>query len=394
MKRTIRDFDLKNKKVIIRVDFNVPIKNSIILDDNRIIQSLETINYALEHGAKVILMSHLGRVKTDYDKETNTLMPVALRLSELLNQEVIFVKETRGKELETKISNLKSKDILLIENTRFEDLNGQLESKNNKELGLYWASLGDIFINDAFGTCHRSHASNVGIASNLPSGIGFLVKKELKIFNDILKNSNKPFSVILGGAKVNDKIGVIKNLVNKADHILIAGGMAYTFLKAAGFEIGNSLLDNDNISFCKKMLEEYSDKIILPIDSVNSKEIKENSNTTECFISEIKKDDIGLDIGHNTIKLFKQYLIDSKTIIWNGTVGYSEIEKYSVGTKSICEILKNIDAIKIICGGDTGSAVINLGYKNNVTYISTGGGASLELLEGKKLPGIEIISER
>lgn len=393
MKKTIRDFDLKDKKVIIRVDFNVPIKDSIILDDNRIKQSLETINYCLEKKAKVILMSHLGRIKEEKDKEKNTLEPVALRLSELLDKEIIFVEETRGEILEEEINNLKSGEVLLIENTRFEDLNGKLESSNDKELGKYWASLGDIFINDAFGTCHRAHASNVGIASNLPSGIGFLVEKEINVLGCAIKNPKRPLTVILGGAKVKDKIGVIENLVKIADYILIGGGMAYTFLASTGIDVGKSLKDEENIDFCKKMLEKYSDKIILPIDTVNAKEIKE-TNTRECFIKDMKEDEIGLDIGHSTIKLFKEYLLDSKTIIWNGTLGYSEIEAFSNGTKEICEILKDIDATKIIGGGDTASAIINFGYKDYMTHISTGGGASLEFLEGKSLPGIEIISEK
>ncbi|MBE6159696.1 MAG: phosphoglycerate kinase [Lactobacillales bacterium] len=394
MKKTIRDFDLKDKKVIIRVDFNVPIKDSIIDDDNRIKQSLETINYAIENGAKVILLSHLGRVKEESDKEKNTLEPVALRLSELLDKEIIFVEETRGEILEEEINNLKSGEVLLVENTRFEDLNGKLESSNDLELGKYWASLGDIFINDAFGTCHRAHASNVGIASNLPSGIGFLVEKEVKALEGAIKDPKRPLTVILGGAKVKDKIGVIENLVEIADYILIGGGMAYTFLSACDINIGKSLKDEENIEFCKTMLKKYPDKIILPIDTINAKEIKENVETTECFIKDMKDDDIGLDIGHSTVKLFKEYLLDSKTVIWNGTLGYSEIEEFSTGTKEICEVLKNMDAIKIIGGGDTASAIINFGYKDYMTHISTGGGASLEFLEGKQLPGIKIISEK
>lgn len=393
MKKTVKDFDLKDKKVIIRVDFNVPIKDSVILDDNRIKQSLETINYCIEKQAKVILMSHLGRIKEEKDKEKNTLEPVALRLSELLDKEVIFVTETRGKILEDEINNLKSGEVLLMENTRFEDLNGSLESKNDKELGKYWASLGDIFINDAFGTCHRKHASNVGIATNIPSGIGFLVEKEVKILGNAIKKPKRPLTVILGGAKVNDKIGVIENLVKIADYILIGGGMSYTFLASMGIDVGKSIKDEESMEFAKTILEKYKDKIILPIDSVNSLEIKEG-NKRECFIKDIKSDEIGLDIGHSTIKLFKEYLTDSKTIIWNGTLGYSELETFSNGTKEICEILKNIDAVKIIGGGDTASAVINFGYKDYMTHISTGGGASLEFLEGKKLPGIEIISEK
>jgi phosphoglycerate kinase len=394
MKKTIRDYDLSGKKVIIRVDFNVPIKDGKITDDNRIKASLETINYAISNNAKVILMSHLGRIKTEEDKIKNTLEPVALRLSELLDKEIIFVDETRGKILEDAISELKPGEILLMENTRFEDLNNKAESSNSEELGKYWASLGDIYINDAFGTSHRSHASNVGIASNLPNGIGFLIEKEIKEIEQTIKNPQRPFTVILGGSKVKDKIGVIENLVNIADYILIGGAMAYTFLKASGIEIGSSLLDDESIDFCKNILKKYSDKIILPIDSVNALEISDEVSPRECFINEIKENEIGLDIGYNTVKLFKQYLQKSKTIIWNGPLGYFEIEAFSNGTKKICEVLKDIDAKKIVGGGDTGAAIIEFGYKDSVSFISTGGGASLEMLEGKKLPGIEIIEDK
>ena len=394
MKKTIRDYDLSCKKVIIRVDFNVPIKDGEITDDNRIKASLETINYAINNNAKVILMSHLGRIKTEEDKIKNTLEPVALRLSELLDKEIIFVDETRGKILEDAISELKPGEILLMENTRFEDLNNKAESSNSEELGKYWASLGDIYINDAFGTSHRSHASNVGIASNLPNGIGFLIEKEIKEIEQTIKNPQRPFTVILGGSKVKDKIGVIENLVNIADYILIGGAMAYTFLKASGIEIGSSLLDEESIDFCKNILKKYSDKIILPIDSVNALEISDEVTPRECFINEIKENEIGLDIGYNTVKLFKQYLQKSKTIIWNGPLGYFEIENFSNGTKKICEVLKDIDAKKIVGGGDTGAAIIEFGYKDSVSFISTGGGASLEMLEGKKLPGIEIIEDK
>ena len=383
--KTIRDFDLNNKKVIIRVDFNVhvPIKDGIITDDTRIKESLKTINYAIENNAKVILMSHLGRIKEESDKLKNTLKPVSIRLSELLNKEVKFIPNTRGIELENVINNLNNGDVLLMENTRFEDLPDKKESKNNEELGKYWASLGDIYINDAFGTAHRAHASNVGIASNLESGIGFLIEKELDNLLPAINNPNRPFTVILGGAKVSDKIGVIENLVKKADYILIGGGMAFTFLKAKGMEIGKSLLDDESIDFCKKILSENESKIILPIDVVT--ELK------ECFITDITKDETGLDIGSKTVKLFKQYLDNSKTIIWNGPVGMFEEDRYSNGTKGICEILKNINATKIAGGGDTASAVKNFGYEEAFTHISTGGGASLELLEGKVLPGIDII---
>lgn len=394
MKKTIADYDLNDKKVIIRVDFNVPIKDGNILDDNRIKESLETIEYAINNNAKVILLSHLGRVKSLEDKEKNTLEPVALRLSELLDKEIIFVEETRGELLEKEISNLKQKEVLLVENTRFEDFPSKKESSNDLELGSYWASLGDIFINDAFGTSHRAHASNVGIASHLPNGIGFLIEKELKAFTKPLNNPDRPFTLILGGSKVSDKISLIENLIDKVDYILIGGGMAYTFLAASGINIGKSLLDSDSLEFSKEMLEKYKDKIILPIDSVNGIEINESEKGRLCFINEIKDNEIGLDIGYNTVKLFKTYLENSKTIIWNGPVGMFELKEFSKGTISICEILKNIEATKIIGGGDTASAIINLGYKNDVTHISTGGGASLELLEGKELPGLKIIEEK
>ncbi len=384
--KTIRDFDLNNKKVIIRVDFNVPIKDGIIEDDTRIKESLKTINYAIEHNAKVILMSHLGRIKEESDKIKNTLKPVSIRLSELLNKDVIFIPSTRGIELETAINNLNNGDVLLMENTRFEDLDNKKESKNDNQLGEYWASLGDIYINDAFGTSHRAHASNVGISNHLDSGIGFLVEKELENLLPVINNPKRPFTVILGGAKVSDKIAVIQNLAKIADYILIGGGMAFTFLKASGVEIGVSLLDEENIDFCKQMLNEYKDKLILPIDVV--------TDLKECFITDITKNEKGLDIGPKTVKLFKQYLENSKTIIWNGPVGMFEEERYSNGTKGICEVLKNIEAIKIAGGGDTASAIKNLGYEQAFTHISTGGGASLELLEGKKLPGIEVIKEK
>lgn len=391
MKKSIRDFDLYNKKVIIRVDFNVPIKNSVIQDDNRIVMSLETISYAIKMGAKVILMSHLGRVKEESDKLKNSLEIVANRLSELLNRTVLFSKNTHGEELENMVNNLNIGDVLLMENTRFEDLNGKLESGNDKALGAYWASLGDIFINDAFGTAHRAHASNVGIASHLPSGIGFLIEKELNSFK-VLDNPNRPYTVILGGAKVSDKIGVIENLVKSSDNILIGGGMAYTFLKSKGYNIGASLLDSASIPFCKNMLDKYRDKIILPSDSIVSKEFDKDSTLKNN--GEYSDDDIALDIGDKTINDFKNILSKSKTIVWNGPLGYSEIERYSKGTKEILEYLSNLNVTVIIGGGDTAAAAINFGYKDKFTHISTGGGASLELLEGKELPGISIIDEK
>lgn len=384
--KTIKDFDLKDKKVIIRVDFNVPIKDGKITDDNRIVSSLETINYAIDNGAKVILMSHLGRVKEEADKEKNTLLPVANRLCELLGKNVIFSHFTRGEKLENAINNLKAGDVLLMENTRYEDLDGKKESGNDPELGKYWASLGEIYINDAFGTCHRAHASNVGIASHLPSGIGFLVQKELDNMLPVINNPEHPVVVILGGSKVSDKIGLIENFVDKVDKILVGGGMAYTFLKAKKQNIGKSLLEEDKIDYCKDLLKK-TDKIVLPVDHVCSEEIDGEVYTKK----ELDSKDIGLDIGPETVKLFKKQLEDAKTIIWNGPLGMFENPKYANGTKEIASFINKNKAKIIVGGGDTASAIINLGYRDNMTHISTGGGASLELLEGKELPGISII---
>lgn len=389
MKKTMREYDLKGKKVLIRVDFNVPMQDGQITDDNRIRESLPTIEYALEKGAKVILFSHLGRIKTEEDKDKNSLRKVGERLSTLLSKKVLFIPDTRGEALEKGIEEMKEGDILLVENTRFEDLNGKKESTNDPELGTYWASLGDIYINDAFGTSHRSHASNVGIASHLPSGIGFLIEKEIQNIEEVIQNPERPFIVILGGSKVSDKIGVIENIAPKADAILIGGGMAYTFLKAEGIEVGRSLVDEESIPFCKEMMQKYCGKIILPIDTVNA--IEETPRT--CFVSDTKETEMGLDIGPATIKLFSHYLEDSKTVIWNGPMGLFEKHPYEEGTKTLCEVLNKIDAKVIIGGGDTASAIIDMGYKNSFTHISTGGGASLELLEGKKLPGIEAIED-
>ena len=303
----------------------------------------------------------------------------------------MFVFETRGKRVEEAVQNMKNGDIVLLENTRFEDIDGKKESHSDAELGKYWAELADIYINDAFGTSHREHASNVGVASRLPNGIGFLIEKELKYLEPAINSPEQPFTVILGGAKVNDKIGVIENLVHKADFILIGGGMAYTFLKAQGKEIGASLCDLENLQFCKEILSSYCDKIILPVDSLCTKSLDSKEGTIK---TEFNSDDIGVDIGPKTVELFKKYLDISKTIIWNGPVGIFEEPAFSEGTKSICEILKQSKGTTIVGGGDTASAVINLGYKEFMTHLSTGGGASLEMLEGKDLPGISIITEQ
>lgn len=394
MKKTIESFNLKGKRVIIRVDFNVPMKDSKITDDNRIRESLKTIEYAVEQGAKVILLSHLGRIKEEADLEKNSLEPVAIRLQELLKRPVTFVKETRGALVESAIENMKEGDVVLLQNTRYEDLYGKLESSNDEELGEYWSSLGDIFINDAFGTCHRAHASNVGIASHLPSGLGFLVEKEVVSFQPALENQLHPYTVILGGAKVSDKVGVIENLAQKADYLLIGGAMAYTFLQAKGIDVGSSLVDIESLDFAKEMLAKYPDKIILPVDSVNASEIKEGATYHTTSVEEISKEEIGVDIGPKTVEQFKKYLEISKLIVWNGTVGCSEIEAFSKGTKALLDVLKDSDAIKLVGGGDTAASVITFGYREYMTHVSTGGGASLELLEGKELPGIACIEEQ
>ena len=393
MKKTIKDYELSGKKVIIRCDFNVPIENGIIKDESRIIKSLKTIKYALRKGAKVILMSHLGRIKSEEDKEKYTLKPVALNLEKHLKRKVTFINETRGKNLEEAIKNMKNKDIILIENTRFEDLEGKKESNNDKNLGKYWASLGDIFINDAFGTIHREHASNVGIATNLPNGIGFLVEEEIKKLNKLINKPKKPYIIVLGGAKVSDKIGVIENLIKKADYILISGGMSFTFLKAAGFNIGDSILEKEKIPFCNKMLEKYPDKIILPIDVITAKELKANVKTHERFINEIE-DEMGLDIGPKTVKLFKQYLNDAKTIFLNGPAGCFEIKEFSKGTKEILKIIAESKAYTVVGGGDSIRAVKEFKVEDKISHISTGGGASLAYLEEIKLKALSVIDEK
>lgn len=389
--KTIRDFNLENKRVIIRVDFNVPFKDNKILDDSRLVKSVDTIKYAIDNKAKVILLSHLGRIKKEEDKNKNSLRIVLDRLSEFLKINVYFSPDTKGIELENKVNSLKNGEVLLVENTRFEDLNEKAESSNNSDLGKYWAGLGDIFINDAFGTAHRSHASNVGIASNLKSGIGFLMEKELTVLNEVKKNPKRPYTVIMGGAKVADKIGVINSLVEVADYILIGGGMSYSFLEASGYEVGKSLLDDTSYEYCKNLLEKYKDKIILPLDVVTCLDISDTADKKVCMIDDIKSDDIGVDIGPKTIQKFIEYINESKTVVWNGTVGCHEIAQFAIGTKALLKSLSNSNCEAIICGGDTASAAINFGYKDSFKHISTGGGASLELLEGKILPGVECI---
>ena len=394
-KKVVTDLDVAGKKVLVRADFNVPMKDGAITNDNRIVQALPTINYLIENNAKVILFSHLGKVKAEEDKAKLSLKPVADRLAELLGKEVTFVPETRGEALEAAVAALKDGDVLVFENTRFEDVDGKKESKNDAELGKYWASLGDLFVNDAFGTAHRAHASNVGIASNLESAAGFLMEKEIKFIGGAVDEPIRPFVAILGGAKVSDKIGVIKHLLNKADKVLIGGGMAYTFMKAQGLEIGKSLLEADKVELAKELLESAGDKLALPIDA---KMVHEFGNDGEITIAEndaFPADQMALDIGPASIELFAKELEGAKTVVWNGPMGVFELSNFAQGTIGVCEaIAKLSDAVTIIGGGDSAAAAMQLGFADDFTHISTGGGASLEYLEGKELPGVASISDK
>lgn len=397
MKKSIKDLkNLEGKTVLMRADFNVPLKNGVITNDNRIVAALETIKYILEKKAKLVIFSHLGRIKEEKDKKDKTLLPVAKRLSELLNKEVKFINKTRGKELEEAVKSLKNSEILMFENTRFEDLDGKKESKNDPELGKYWASLGDIFVNDAFGTAHRAHASNKGIASNMKKGnavYGFLIEKEIKYIGGAVDNPKRPLIAIIGGAKVSDKIAVIENLLEKADKIIIGGAMAYTFFKAQGKNVGKSLCEEEKVEYAKNLLEKAKEKIVLPVDTVVAKEFKNDAKSA--VTTDIKDDEMGLDIGEKSVEKFAEILKNAKTVIWNGPMGVFEMENFAKGTIGVCKILSNLkDAITIIGGGDSATAAINLGYKDKFTHISTGGGASLEYLEGKTLPGIESLSDK
>ncbi len=398
MKKTLNDIQVSGKTVLVRVDFNVPLKDGVITDDNRIRAALPTINYLIEKGAKIVLFSHLSRIKEESDKVKKTLAPVAKKLEEISKKSVKFVSQTRGKELESAIKDLKAGEIILFENTRFEDVqNGELvkyESKNNKDLGKYWASLGDVFVNDAFGTAHRAHASNVGIASNISeSCVGFLVQKELEMLAKGIDKPEHPFIAIIGGAKVSDKIGVIDNLLEKADKIIIGGGMAYTFFKAQGHNIGKSLCEEDKVALAKQYLDKSNGKIILPIDSANNKDFKDTPATISGV--DLPDDVMGLDIGPKSIKLFEDILKDAKTVAWNGPMGVFEFEHYNKGTLAVCEAIANLkNSFTLIGGGDSAAAAIQLGFKEKFTHISTGGGASLEYMEGKVLPGVEAIQNK
>ena len=383
MIKTVRDLNIRNKRVIIRVDFNVPMEDGRIVDDNRIRAALDTINYCIENNTKVILLSHLGRVKEPRDLEKNDMAPVAERLSQLLKKHILFSEKTRGPELENIVSHMKYKDVLLIQNTRYEDLDGKKESTNDPELGAYWASFGDVFINDAFGTVHRAHASNCGIAKHLPSAFGFLIEKELKALGE-LENPEHPFVLILGGAKVADKIGVIENLVTKADKILIGGGMAFTFLKAKGYEIGDSLYSIDYVDEVKELLNEYSSKIVMPIDVV----VNKDDNISNIDIKEMESGSI-YDLGPKTLQVYRDILDESETVFINGTIGLYEDERYRQGTIELFEILKRCNNIKIAGGGDALASINTLGYQDAFNYLSTGGGATLDYIASKKLKCFE-----
>ena len=397
-KLTVKDVELKGKKVLVRVDFNVPVKDGVITNDNRITAALPTIKYILEQGGRAILFSHLGRVKEEADKEGKSLAPVAADLAAKLGQEVKFIPGvTRGAELEAAVNALEDGQVLLVENTRFEDVDGKKESKNDPELGKYWASLGDgIFVNDAFGTAHRAHASNVGISANVEKAVaGFLLENEIAYIQEAVEAPERPFVAILGGSKVSDKIGVIENLLEKADKVLIGGGMTYTFYKAQGIEIGNSLVEEDKLDVAKALLEKANGKLILPVDS---KEANAFADYTEVKYTEGEAIDpgfLGLDIGPKSIAKFDEALTGAKTVVWNGPMGVFENPDFQAGTIGVMDAIVKQPGVKsIIGGGDSAAAAINLGYADKFSWISTGGGASMELLEGKELPGLAALTEK
>ena len=404
-KRLVSDLDVKGKKVIVRVDFNVPHKGEVITDDNRIVAALPTIKYLVENGAKTILMSHLGKVdykKTPEEieaaKKKNDMSIVAKKLAEYLPEtKVVFVNATRGEELENAVAALEDGQVLLMQNTRYE----KGESKNDPELAKYWASLGDMFVIDAFGSVHRAHASTVGIPSILPNATGYLVEKELKFLGDAVENPVRPFVGILGGAKVADKLKVIDNLLNKCDTLIIGGGMAYTFLKAKGYEIGTSLVDEEKLDYCKEMIEKaekMGKKLLLPIDTVvctNFPDPIDAPVETEVVDSDkIPADKQGLDIGPKTAELFAAEVKAAKTVVWNGPMGVFENPTLAKGTNEVAKALAECDGTTIIGGGDSAAAIKQLGYADKVSHVSTGGGASLEFLEGNGLPGVDVILDK
>lgn len=386
MKKTIQDFDLDGKKVIIRCDFNVPMNNGKIEDATRIVASLRTIKYALRNNAKVILLSHLGKVKTEEDKISNSLYPIAEKLSSYLDKQVLFSPDTRSSKLTEMVDNLKDGDVLLIENTRFEDVPDKKETNCDEKLSKYWASLGDIFINDAYGTCHRAHASVVGIPKYLPSGVGFLVEKEVQKLDNILKSDTHPFVAILGGKKVDDKISLTQSLLEKCDKLLIGGAMSFTFLKALGYNTGSSIVSDDYVEFAKEMINKYEDKIILPVDFV--------LETTTKDIKDFSDGDIGYDIGYKSIKLFEKELDSARRVIINGPMGLFEDVKYQNGTKSIFKYLDKNKIKTLIGGGDSAAAVNKLGFDDAFYHVSTGGGATIKYIEKGSLVGIDAIEDK
>ena len=397
-KLTVKDVEFKGKKVLVRVDFNVPLKDGVITNDNRISAALPTIKYILEHGGRAILFSHLGRVKEEADKEGKSLAPVAADLAKKLGQDVAFLPGvTRGAELEAAINALKDGEVLLVENTRFEDVDGKKESKNDPELGKYWASLGDgIFVNDAFGTAHRAHASNVGISANVDKAVaGFLLENEIAYIKEAVENPVRPFVAILGGSKVSDKIGVIENLLEKADKVLIGGGMTYTFYKAQGIEIGNSLVEEDKLEVAKALLEKANGKLILPVDSKEANAFADYTEVKDTEGEAVDPGFLGLDIGPKSIAKFDQELTGAKTVVWNGPMGVFENPDFQAGTIGVMDAIVKQPGVKsIIGGGDSAAAAINLGRADKFSWISTGGGASMELLEGKELPGLAALTEK
>ena len=397
-KLTVKDVDLKGKKVLVRVDFNVPVKDGVITNDNRITAALPTIKYILEQGGRAILFSHLGRVKEEADKEGKSLAPVAADLATKLGQDVKFIPGvTRGAELEAAVNALEDGQVLLVENTRFEDVDGKKESKNDPELGKYWASLGDgIFVNDAFGTAHRAHASNVGISANVDKAVaGFLLENEIAYIKEAVETPERPFVAILGGSKVSDKIGVIENLLEKADKVLIGGGMTYTFYKAQGIEIGNSLVEEDKLDVAKALLEKSNGKLILPVDSKEANAFADYTEVKDTEGEAVDPGFLGLDIGPKSIAEFDKALTGAKTVVWNGPMGVFENPDFQAGTIGVMDAIVKQPGVKsIIGGGDSAAAAINLGRADKFSWISTGGGASMELLEGKELPGLAALTDK
>lgn len=393
-KQTVKDIDVFGKKVIVRCDFNVPQdKDGNITDDRRIVSALDTIKYLIEKDAKVILMSHLGRPKNGYEAKFS-LKPVAERLSTLLGKEVILAsdEEIVGENAINATNDMENGDVVLLENVRFV----KTETKNDLEFAKKLASLADIFVNDAFGTAHRAHSSTAGVAEYLPAVAGFLIEKEIEFIGGALQNPAKPFVAILGGAKVSDKIGVINNLLEKVDRLIIGGGMAYTFLKAQGVSIGSSLVEAEKIDYAKEMLDKAEAKgvkVYLPVDHIVAKEFKADAESS-IVEGNIEDGFMGLDIGPKSIALFEEALKDAKTVIWNGPMGVFEMEKFAAGTKEVAKVLASISGTTIIGGGDSAAAVEQLGFADKMSHISTGGGASLEFLEGKVLPGIAALNDK